>query len=224
MPDSKSPRKKSPAGLRLPDYHAPPDSDAARPSAALTAELARWDAILADSGLEDIEHRNTDGTISHHLPRSASEMRRNYRADQATFWSELGAWVEQDAAETPQSRWGARLVAIRETKAERLRERRRHAAAMRRIERTLIKLVGPELKASSKDRRILRAYVAGETQGDIAARFGVAVHRVSAVVKRETAAMLAAIRGGYPGLHQAERTAPTPVRNSDADRRFWEVK
>lgn len=214
---------KKPA-LRLPDYHAPPGSTDSKPSPALTAELAKWDAILAQSGLDDIEHRNTDGTISHHLPRSASEMRRNYRADQATYWAELGAWVEQDSSETPGSRWGARFVAIREAKRERLRETRRHAAAMRRLNRTLARLNGPELKAASKDRRILRAWVAGETQAVISARFRVGKDRVAAVVRRESTAMLAALRAGYPGLIQADRSAPVPIRNSDSDRRFWEVK
>jgi hypothetical protein len=69
--------------LRLPAYGS---TDA--PSKELAAELHRWDAILAAEG-RNIEHRNENGTISHHIEHSAAQHAVRYRPDKEEYWRQV---------------------------------------------------------------------------------------------------------------------------------------
>jgi hypothetical protein len=69
--------------LRLPAYGS---TDA--PSKELAAELHRWDAILAAEG-RNIEHRNVNGTMSHHIEHSAAQHAVRYRPDKEEYWRQV---------------------------------------------------------------------------------------------------------------------------------------
>ncbi len=214
MPRFAPPPRKPDGKLRLPPVHDPD----ARMDPALVAELAAWDAKLRASGVEDIEYRLGDGSLSHHLPRSASEMGRSYREDQAEYYRLFAAWVEAPSEETPTSRWGRRGLDLVANRRAQVLERRRHAVAMRRLRAAHRHLAGRERREAERDRRICRRHAEGWDSKDVAAHMRISPKRVAAALARERAAMLAACAAARPGDHVVPRGAATPVRDSGVDR------
>ncbi len=53
----------------------------------------KWYVKLAQDGFEDIEHVNTDGSVSHLLDRSAVDISMKWRSDSARYYQLAGQWL-----------------------------------------------------------------------------------------------------------------------------------
>lgn len=201
--------------MRLPSWHDPQ----ARYSEELIAELKEWDEKLRKSGIDDVEPRLNNGHLGDRMPRMASEMARNYRADQEEYYRLAHRWCE---AWHPLSRWGARRVAHAAVLGSIKAETARHRREVRRLERAYRTLVTTESVSSRKDKLIFKLHAEGMDHAAIAKRTREGIRRVQAVCAKEASAMRRAWcgPGGNPedgGRIQADRGAPTPKRGSGCD-------
>lgn len=181
--------------LRLPPIDA--KGSRAAPDPRLTAELHKWDAILAAEGFQDIEHRNPNGTLD--LGRlDGCNPERNYsrklRDRRADYYRQAEHWLvaKPDTWQT----W------LRGTRYRTKRIWRLHAAGANN--REIAKAVG--LVPS-----VVGALVRRERQAMLAAGAG-AASRAQKSGRAVVTELLAEAPSGH--LYGPDTGQRTPIRNS----------